>query len=778
MMNETANVIVINIHGGFPSCMIKKAFTQLPAFSELYSKSDLYTRVYPTNSSAGPSLHDIIMDAPLGSMVDSVWHDWCNVRHATRTLFHIFQQNGYSTNLFGAFGLERKLDPHSNMYNFPGECKKSLELYGVDEFETQDAAFTCQMAFAHDRDVISRACSFFEQSDNQNFTMINLLGCQDIHKCNFSQVQENNVAVPIVSMENIDSWSKSGSIADVLYQDPDKRHYAESVINDDPRNDITQASKIIALKRSVMLYDWLRGSSSDDKHSNDILTMVSELHRFAWKCLIEMDKSISKLLAVLKKTNLLNRTNIYITSDHPISLYEHGEICEAPWDACLRSFLLVRIPGQVDSKEYTQPYSLAHLSTRIMNDCNLYADWHITIKDSSNTVTTIGLCPSWLSRAFINPKIDVFSFKTFYMRFIITRYGRLYSIIIWFSINDLLMASNVEYEHLSHSELSVVCSRISEWKNPITERDLISLGSIQVYDLTTDPSEMINIANIEWLQSKAALSLKSDIDVAVNECGYDNLKIIFPSYIHQMTPDKVTFCSVQLHNRLKDRINHEKEISKCNSETQTENITLPFLLNSEFGNFSKLIIPKLQKHHSSPLTIFIPENFTNTEKMQEWVPNSIIGVYNRDTLTLLAKNNIEIIDINGYKIKLRMINSNIILNESILCSNANFLIHSTSQIVFYKVKKNEEKENKQEENKKNKIKSEKKTEYTSDITNIDIISLTSESTNSTKKSKSRNDILVGRKLTHTDDKKNQNFDEKKGKAKSNELRLIQKEAHR
>jgi hypothetical protein len=250
-MDERKNVLIINIHGGFPSSMIEKAFTQLSTLRDIKEKSDMYTRVYPTNVSAGPSLHDIIMDAPLGSMIDSVWHDeWCYVRKPSRSLFHIFKQNGYSTNLFGAFGLDKKLDPHVNMNNYPGTLQKSLQFYGVDDFEAQDAAFTCQMAFAHDREVISRACNFFQDRDNKSefqFTMINLLGCQDIHKCNFQQEQHEETTVPSISLQHIDEWSNQGLFSNVKYTEENEKRHSCNVCNDNPRDANSDSSKIPAL---------------------------------------------------------------------------------------------------------------------------------------------------------------------------------------------------------------------------------------------------------------------------------------------------------------------------------------------------------------------------------------------------------------------------------------------------------------------------------------------------------------------------------------------------
>ena len=82
-----------------------------------------------------------------------------------------------------------------------------------------------------------------------------------------------------------------------------------------------------------------------------------------------------------------------------------------------------------------------------MSDSNMYADWHVTT--DKNDVLTIGLCPSWLCRSFIEPIVNVFEFKTFFIRIVCERFGRLYSVTTWFSITDLLEASNVIYKDLS-----------------------------------------------------------------------------------------------------------------------------------------------------------------------------------------------------------------------------------------------------------------------------------------------------------------------------------------
>lgn len=666
------HVLVINFHGGFPSCMIKKAFKQLPHLSALAQISDLHSRVYPSNASAGPSLHDIIMDAPLASMTDSVWHNWCHIRRASRTLFHIFQQHDYTTRLFGAFGLEKKLDPHSTMYAYPGESRKALQLYGIDEFETQDAAFTCQMAFAHDRNVMDNVCRFLENVDGASFTMVNLLGCQDIHKCRFDNVSEEDVAVPLISLDDFAEQELFAKLEDF-----DPRQFADSIMHDNPRCSDSEASKFAGLQRAVLLYDWLRG---EQKTSTDAtLRTVHQLHKFAWKCLSEFDKSLGRLVHILRQRNLFQKTSIYITSDHPMSLYEHGEICEAPWDACLRSFLLVHHPQQVNGRELTQPYSLAHLSTRIMNDCNLYADWHVQVKES--TALTLGMCPSWLCRAFVNPRINVFEFETFFIRCVLCRHGRLYAITCWFSLMDMLKANDAAIAGLTYSELATLCHRTHEWKNPILNKDLSEL-TVQIYDLTTDPCEITNIANHVWLASKIASSLKRDVDDAIREFRFEDMVVRFPENVDHMTPDKITFCSVQLHHRVRDRVRECKSVSRVSTSTQTEETTLRNALLSKIdAALVTLLLPHMQPM-DSPMTVFIPDH--PIRHLPEWLPVPTKGILTFENLRHFAQESVALPSAKQV-LEFKLLNAEVTVNQCRISNAVETLHFQTFTIFVYTV---------------------------------------------------------------------------------------------
>ena len=753
-------MIVLNFHGGIPTSMIQKALKQLPNFASLAKESDMYTRVYPSNAAASPALHDIVMDVPLGSMTDSIWHDWCFVRKATRSIFNVFQQNGYTTNLFGTFGLERKLDPHNNMYNYPGDCKKSLEILGIDEFETQDVAFTCQYAFAQDKQIMNRACCFFETMSSLNFTMINLLGAHDIHKCNFSKCDCDNVVVPVVGINEIESWSKKGLLPDLKPQDVDSRHYSKNVLHDNPRSKNTNSSNIEGLRRAVMLYDWLRGRKCESNEStNEVLENVSEMHKFAWKCLINLDESIGNMIDVLKKRNLFDKTIIYMTCDHPISLLEHGEICEAPWDACLRSFLMVRYPYQAIRRENDEPVSLAHLPCRIMKDCHLFEDWHTKIPPSC--VLTLGISPSWVCRAFLPPQINVFAFKALFMRFVVNRFGRLYSVVVWFSIHDLFVSTDITYVNMSDDVLADLCHHNTEWVNPITEKDFVDLSSIQVYDLTTDSSEIHNLVTPEWLKSNAAESLKNDINYTIKAYELDTLKIIFPKHIHTMSPDKITFASIQ-HHKIQDRLQLESKIMKSIS-VQTEDMSIIRLLGNEFGKDCELLFKNKITNSYKRLTIFVPEQIRST--WPEWLANPMSGLLTKELLTVLAESNVEMFDIHNNRVNItNKLDSSVVVQNSVIFSNELSFMTLNVHALVYKVKPLRISGINHEPSNINEKIEDKKEEIYSEVNASQL---------PPKKLKSSR-YESGKK--NTSEKPNDIKD--KGKAKTYEMRVLQKEAYR
>ena len=149
------HIVVINVHGGFPTCFQEAAVGGLASFAPFMEAGcELLTRAYVSNASCAASLHDLLFDAPLCSMTDSSWHAWSKVRHGLRSIFHAMSTNGYKTHLMGAYGLDPALDPHRHMRTYPTDVTAALRSQGVDVYDTEDAAFTCRTAASHDANVV------------------------------------------------------------------------------------------------------------------------------------------------------------------------------------------------------------------------------------------------------------------------------------------------------------------------------------------------------------------------------------------------------------------------------------------------------------------------------------------------------------------------------------------------------------------------------------------------------------------------------------------------
>ena len=535
------DVVLLNVHGGFPSSMIRRAVLELPNLKSLTEHASFHDRVYPTNACAGPALHDTIMDAPLGSMVDGVWHEWAYTRRATRSLFHVFQRAQYATRVYGAFGLDARLDPHAHMHVRPSDFDHSLESYGVDVCDAQDAAFTCQLGIAHDRDTFDRVAAHLADGSRGNqLTMVNLLGCQDAHKCSFRDIDPETVAIPVMNFETKDAY--------------DERMFAETVTVDDPRSDESASARIDPLRRSAQLKDWLQGANGDCSRAALVRT-ITGLHRFCWKCLQQLDEGVGLVVEALRRANRLENAIIYVYSDHAISLYEHGELCEAPWDACLRSFLIRRVPRSPRSSQ-TAPLSLANFATMLLDDCGIVADWHMA-PALPNACVTVGIALSWLARASMDPIVSVFNLRTFFVRTAIYHHDRLYSVVQWFGLQDLIDAAGADDFADPESKAKSMHKR-SQWPNPVSDASFDELRrkrALQIYDLHADPEERWNLAEDQrWVGSGLASQLEGVIQQAMAHHKLQSFTLVIPPDVHRLSPEHVTFCSVQLHNRIRARV--------------------------------------------------------------------------------------------------------------------------------------------------------------------------------------------------------------------------------
>ena len=116
--------------------------------------------------------------------------------------------------------------------------------------------------------------------------------------------------------------------------------------------------------------------------------------------------------------------------------------------------------------------------------------------------------------------------------------------------------------------MSALVARQTHFKNPILDKNLKDC-LCQVYDLSIDPHEMNNIVCQDWLNGKACKFLEQCLQSYIIKANYDVLYLKFPSKIDKITPDKITFCSVQLHHRIRDKIHKAKcrnERSMCSNK--------------------------------------------------------------------------------------------------------------------------------------------------------------------------------------------------------------------
>lgn len=648
-----SDVVIINVHGGFPSSMIARSFAELKGFRRLAEIADVHDRVYPTNACAGPALHDTIVDAPISTMTDSVWHEWSATRKASRTLFHMFQQQAMRTRLFGAFGLDARLDPHSHMHVDVSQLESALSMYGIDECDSQDAAFTCQLAIAHDADILRRVVEHLSddaRDGSREALMINLLGCQDAHKCTFNDVDPYKTAIPIMSMP---TSQQQGSAPREVFDD---RVFATNVVDDNPRNAGTQAHRREALRRAAQLKDWIRGEATGADRQ-DIVRAVTGLHQFCWKCVQQIDEGLDRILDALDATGRLDEAVVYVYSDHPIGLYEHGELCEAPWEACLRTFLLRKRPASFGSSPRVDsaPLSMAALPTMILEDASVHAGcWHVRAPTLEQPAcVTVGLAMSWLARASMAPCVSVFELRTFFVRALVVRNGRPYAITLWFSLMDMARASGLSIPlNADEAELSRFFERHERFANPLVQHSLSELeergmGSVSAYEHTSDPDEMDDLMlHRDWPLGQAAKAIKERIDASLADQGLGSFLLRVPANIHALTPDRVTFCSVQLHHRVRDRLRpldskNAPPIRRLrDAATQTET---PPNLQEALGEVcsrdaAKVIATKLRAvpEQVTSLTVLVPDDEGGRE-WPSWVPPPLKGALDPADLAQRAR---------------------------------------------------------------------------------------------------------------------------------------------
>jgi len=674
MTSRRGDVILINIHGGFPSSMIAKATRDLKTFRNLVAEAHVYSRVYPTNACADCAFHDMVMDAPLGSMTDSSTYDeWCFSQSTTYSMFNVFKKHGYSTRLFGIFGIDPRLNPQHTDLPYVIDHHKMLVEYGIDEFDIQDGAFDGRPAHLQDQEILMRACEFMTaQSESPRFVMINLAGCRDAKRCEIAPSCDPPIVPTVKLMRGM--IVENEQYSSELNQD--ERSFSSNVL-DDPRDVQNDTHGIEALCRCAQLDDYLKGQIHDVDRKT-IITATIKLQQFCWECLCKIDQGLDRLLTVLKSSGKYESSAIYLYSDHAIGLYEHCAFNHVPWDACLRTFLIRKISNSHVATCNDTPFSTNNIVPMLYRDCNILANGWRVQRTLGPCCITLGLALSWIARAMIEPACAAVSLRTFFVRALVTRNGRRYAIIMWFSIHDILHATHGEAGQLSdlvrtqRGNCQILC-------NPAycsSLNDLSKRAALQVFDHATDPTEMNNICSSEWLKTEAAIEIKETINHELETHGLDHIHMHIPMNVFDRTLEEFKFDPLQQFPT------HTPTLVDC--ACQTLQPTLNDVLVRE--NCSSMTIHMLQRPlgtEYSLLTLFVLSQTPHHAHVTP--PPPLIGAYSSHQLTRLAQLKSIVVDaIKNEKQTLDFCHGHVVLEETAIdLSTERIELHSTGFVVIY-----------------------------------------------------------------------------------------------
>ena len=544
------NAIVVNFHGGFPAAYI-------PALKNLASVQLLldagyviYDRVYPTTSSAPGSFHDAIIDAPTGTLTDAVWHTWSKTDLGVhRTIFHLLKDAGFETHMLGAYGLDGRFDPHRNMRDHPYHLESALQPQGVDVFDVDDAAFTCRVASAADRDVLQRLYGRmleWESTPNKHAAIVNMLGANDVHKLSW-------IESPFLSHQSlVPSLSPSTWQVGIDAQSVGANSIAQSARQHDPRKGddaMTDFPPRVreALRRSTMLHDRLRGEAHEAPADEKLVKMVNAFQSYAWKSIVLLDELLSQIV----QKALENETEVIMACDHPLSLYEHGVVCEHPFESCCRGFLIA--PQTTKIPDPSTPMSFPALFRSALCE-TLHVPpptqlWHAR---PMNSPLTLCFAPSNLCRASVVPRTDPYELAVFWLRFVMPKDGRIFAASYYLSVADLVMSTLPprrcadEWTHGTLTQRSAIVYQLRKWRlqECIAERvpDL-------VFEIVGDPCELNNIAVGDWFDTDLCAGIRRFVADAIDAHGLSELSLAFPKNAHSLDAAFTSLCSVQVRGQ-------------------------------------------------------------------------------------------------------------------------------------------------------------------------------------------------------------------------------------
>lgn len=429
-------VLIINFWGGIPSSLVKKALFSLPSLRSISLGGKCFTNAYVTNTNLNESFKDFISNKRMCGFPSK----------KNENMFHLFKRSGYTTAVFGCFGLENSLNPFPPRREYHKDARYSLNEYGIDIFSSQDGCFSHASSYSHDKNTILETNDFLDSYDLEKplLLFLNLKGCNDCYHRRFEDpVSYMKQQIPGI---NKNKWYSNPDVNDarLVPSNVDK-------IKENCFHEVCEVSK----KQNNKLY----GESGDSNMDTRIKFLT--LQNSGWKDLLQLDFLISRVLKNIREkfkkiTSCALATNV-------ISLEEYGVRYNAPIDSCTRSFWCIgkndldRPPEEISSPKH------------LLMFWDNFVDSHF-----KQQITSLCLVPTY--------DLDK---KTLYNRGVVFTRGRYYSFTNVWSLRELMNIKSEDDE----------IHDVFEYNKQKTHWTLEKKQIHSIFNLTEDPEEVNNIIN-------------------------------------------------------------------------------------------------------------------------------------------------------------------------------------------------------------------------------------------------------------------------------------------
>ena len=556
-MRRRRHTIVLNFHGGFPSCMIDRSFENLLFFKNLSETThDSFTRVYPEFADRETQFKTF-----------------------SERMFPFWKTENFKTVFIGSFGIEEKYHPcHPEHPLLP---ETVLQKWSIDHAHEQDTEFAPGSSLEKDISVLKTSCAMLEklsQDETRNIAMVvNLLGCRDVTKVCCSQSFSHPPIKPTFLENDLFEHYKLLS-RDIFSENRFPANISQSLETSD--SDYNKQMKM----ENVLLHNE-RGLDKPSPASH-----VAEVcQKIAWKYLQNIDTKLCEFWKNVEKICSNDDVDLYVFSDHALSMYEHLIFEDSSWESCLRNFAMI-------PKLTSHP----HKNHNIYSLSDIYTD----IEDKIKNKRTRYVSNNCITSRFLYPCIA--GTKTpFFIRFVSSYKSRIYSFTFWFGEDAVLEENNI------HSSSITEYIQKGEWSSPkiTTSEKLKDNTFLHVYDLTSDHDEMYNLSlHKEWTRTKCAVHL---LQIWNDVKDKKEKKSILFRRDYNMGQVCTRIEYVDTYDDV------EKNDSSCQTELVNVNdLNIPAFINSWCEDISE------------DCTIFIPEN-TMTE-VPPWLVKPIKGVFVKD----------------------------------------------------------------------------------------------------------------------------------------------------